>query len=208
MGGVRFILKETKVVPLSIKNICIYCGSSNKVDESYKQSAEAVARLLAEKGYSFVYGGGHVGLMGIVAETALKSGAKVTGIITEYLRDREVQQENLTELQVVPNMHVRKATMFDKADAFLVLPGGLGTVDEVFEVLTWKQLGIHNKPVVFFNQNGFWDPAIRLVENIVAKGFAPQNNLLIYHVATTPEQILDILGAPPDPFVSAESKWQ
>ena len=141
---------------LSVQSVCIYCGSSNDVDDRYKKSARDVSTMLARQGKTIVYGGGHVGLMGIVADTALKAGAKVIGIIPEHIRAQEVQHTGLTELHVVPDMHTRKRMMVERADAFVILPGGLGTLDETFEILTWKKLKLHNKPVIIFNENGYW----------------------------------------------------
>src|SRR6202042_3527823 len=119
-----------------------------------------------------VYGGGHVGLMGIVADTALQNGAEVIGIIPEHIRAQEVQHHGLTELHVVPDMHTRKRMMVERADAFIILPGGLGTLDETFEIITWKKLKLHSKPIIILNQHGYWDEMLALIDKMIADGFA------------------------------------
>ena len=164
-------------------------------------------QTLAKNGYDIVYGGGHVGLMGIIADSALAAGSKVYGVIPSDLHAREVQHTGLTELHIVHNMHERKMMMSSRADAFIALPGGFGTLDEAFEILTWKQLGFHNKPIIFYNERGFWDPLIQLIHHIIEEGFAPKDNLDIFHVINKPEQLLGVLTAPPDPVVDLSKKW-
>jgi uncharacterized protein (TIGR00730 family) len=166
---------------LVYSSICVYCGSSGLVAQQFKSSAEAIGTELARRGVRIVYGGGHVGLMGIVADSALKAGGKVTGVIPGHIRAQEVQHDGLTELLVVPDMHTRKRMMVDRAEAFIILPGGLGTLDEVFEVLTWKKLKLHNKPIILFNQDGYWNEMIALIDKTIAEGFAqpPDRNLFV-----------------------------
>jgi len=192
---------------VSIKSVCVYCGSSNHVDEAYKSTAHAIGVLLAQQNLTLVYGGGHVGLMGTLADAALSVGGNVIGIIPEYLHNRESQHNGLTELHVVECMHERKKMMEDRSDAFLVLPGGFGTLDEVFEILTWKQLGLHNKNIIIFNQNKFWDPMIALIEHVINSGFAPKDNRKMYHVATSIGEIMPLLTTPEDRFVDPTDKW-
>ena len=172
-------------VLLALSSVCVYCGSSNLVAQKFKDSAQTVGTGLAQRRLNIVYGGGHVGLMGIVANSALKAGAKVIGIIPEHIRAQEVQHTGLTELHVVPDMHTRKRMMVERADAFVILPGGLGTLDETFEILTWKKLKLHNKPVIIFNQDGFWDPMIALIEATIREGFSqPADRALFQTVAS------------------------
>jgi uncharacterized protein (TIGR00730 family) len=184
---------------LSIKSVCLYCGSSNGVAEHYKTTAYNVSRTLAEKKLKIVYGGGHVGLMGIIADAALTAGAQVIGIIPEHIRSQEVQHTGLTELHVVPDMHTRKRMMVERSDAFVILPGGFGTLDEAFEILTWKKLGLHNKPIVIFNQSGYWDPLIQLIERTVKEGFASPRDLELYKVVTNIDELLGALAHAPAP---------
>jgi uncharacterized protein (TIGR00730 family) len=173
--------------------VCIYCGSANGVADSYKEAARNIGTLLARRGMKIVYGGGHVGLMGIVADAALQAGAKVIGIIPEHIRAQEVQHTGLSELHVVPDMHTRKRMMVDSAEAFVILPGGLGTLDEAFEILTWKKLKLHNKPIILFNQNGYWDPFLALIDRTVKEGFASPADRALFKVATTVPEIVAIL---------------
>ena len=138
-------------------SVCVYCGSSSRVSDTYKDAAHQLGTLLGENGHQLVYGGGRVGLMGIVADATLAAGGSVVGIIPEHIQVLEVEHTGLTELLVVDSMHTRKRMMVDRSDAFVVLPGGLGTLDETFEILTWKQLRLHDKPIVVANIDGYWD---------------------------------------------------
>lgn len=173
-------MKEKKA--LKITSVCVYCGSSNNIAEKYKLSAQAIGTELARRGIHIVYGGGHVGLMGMVANAALKAGGVVIGIIPEHIREQEVQHKGLTELHVVPSMHIRKRMMVERGDAFIVLPGGFGTLDELFEILTWKKLRLHNDPIIVFNQDGYWDEMIALVEKIIAEGFSSPSDIHLFEV--------------------------
>jgi uncharacterized protein (TIGR00730 family) len=152
-------------------SICVYCGSAADVAQPYKDAAVSLGRLAAEQGIEIVYGGGRVGLMGLVADAALAAGGRVTGIIPRHIVEMEVAHRTLTELVVVETMHQRKQMMADRADAFAILPGGLGTLDEAFEILTWKQLGLHDKPIIVVNIAGYWDPLLALVRHGVGEGF-------------------------------------
>lgn len=192
---------------VSLKSVCVYCGSSNKVDPAHKEAARAVGHALAEHKLNVVYGGGHVGLMGILADAALNAGGTVTGIIPEHLYIREVQHSGLTKLHVVDSMHTRKKMMVEQSDAFLVLPGGLGTLDETFEVLTWKQLGLHDKPIVIYNNGGFWTPLLGMIDHIIATGFAPAGNRDFYRVASNIDEMFKALAAPNGPKSDPLTKW-
>ncbi len=189
-----------------VKRICVYCGSSGRVDEMYRAAATRLGVTFAAAGIELIYGGGRVGLMGLMADATLASGGRVTGIIPLHLHDREVGHTGLSELMVVDNMHDRKRRMFDLADAFAVLPGGLGTLDETIEVLTWKQLGLHDKPIVIIDIAGYWTPLFELVEHAVASGFAARSALQLYRVVNRVEDLLPALAAAPEPHLVAEPK--
>lgn len=192
---------------VTITSVCVYCGSSSRVPETYKQSTNELGMALAQQGYDLVYGGGHVGLMGTLADSALKAGAKVFGIIPEHIRAKEIQHTGLTELHVVDSMHTRKRMMVERSDAFIILPGGFGTLDETFEIITWKQLGLHNKPIIIYNCNGFWQPLVDLIEKVIGEGFAPANNRSFYKVTNTLEDTLAALKLPSDPPFDPTTKW-
>ncbi|MQT14102.1 LOG family protein [Segnochrobactrum spirostomi] len=155
----------------NIRSVCVYCGSGNGIDPAYVATAEALGRAFAERGIRLVYGGGSIGLMGTVARGALSNGGKVTGIIPQFLRDREVMLLEVDELIVTGDMHERKRLMFERADAFVALPGGIGTLEEVVEMMTWAQLGRHAKPIVLVNVNDFWSPLVHLIEHMRAQAF-------------------------------------
>ena len=154
--------------------IAVYCGSSNGNDPAFLACAHDFGALLARNGVAVVYGGGNVGLMGAVADGALKSGGEVHGVITKALEVKELAHHGLTSLIVVDTMHERKAAMADRADAFVALPGGFGTYDELFEVITWTQLGIHEKPCGILNHNGFFDDLVSFIDNATRAGFVKQ----------------------------------
>ncbi len=177
----------------TIQNVCVYCGSSNRVSPEYKQAAEKVGSLLAEHGLGLIYGGGRMGLMGVVADAVLANGGRAVGIIPKHLQDREVQHEGLDELHIVDSMHTRKMMMVERSDAFLVLPGGFGTLDEAFEILTWKQLGLHNKPIIFLNVYGFWSPLKELKQHLYDESFITADNLNLFTFVETPQQIIPAL---------------
>jgi uncharacterized protein (TIGR00730 family) len=154
-----------------VKRLCIFCGSSAGGDPAFAAAAAALGATLAEAGIGLVYGGGRAGLMGIVADAALAAGGEVIGVIPQSLVDRELAHRGCTTLHVVPSMHARKAMMADLADGFVALPGGIGTLEELFEVWTWAQLGDHAKPVALLNVAGFYDTLIAFIGEIAAKGF-------------------------------------
>ncbi|EEH67718.1 MULTISPECIES: TIGR00730 family Rossman fold protein [Acinetobacter] len=155
-----------------MNSICVFCGSSLGNDPIYQQMAQATGQAIAEQGKTLIYGGGRSGLMGVVADSALKAGGRVVGIIPNALVDRELAHKGLTELYVVDNMHERKTQMSEQADAFIALPGGAGTLEEIFEQWTWNQLGIHQKPCAFLNVGGFYDDLIKMIQGSVARGFS------------------------------------
>ncbi len=173
-----------------IKSICVYCGSAAGTDPAYREAAAELGRHLAEAGIRLVYGGGSVGLMGIVARSVLEHGGDVTGIIPQFLKEREEMLVADCELIVTQDMHQRKKLMFDKADAFVALPGGIGTLEETVEMLTWAQLGRHHKPVLLANINGFWEPFRQLLEHMRRDGFIRNGLDVPYHVADRAEDIV------------------
>jgi uncharacterized protein (TIGR00730 family) len=154
-----------------MRSICVYCGSNAGNKPAYTERAIALGNRLAKEGLALVYGGGNVGLMGIVADAVLEAGGEVTGVIPEQLVGWEVAHQGLTRLEVVANMHERKARMFDLADGFIALPGGFGTLDEMFEMLTWRQLGIGDKPCAFLDVDGFYSPLIAMLDRMVEERF-------------------------------------
>lgn len=155
-----------------IRALCVYCGSSGAVDQRYRDAAIDLGGRLSQTGIELVFGGGHVGLMGLVADAVLAGGGRAIGIIPESLRARELAHSGLSELVVVGSMHQRKRQMAERADAFAILPGGIGTLDEAFEILTWRQLGIHNKPIFLVDVAGYWRRLVALLDHIVERGFA------------------------------------
>jgi uncharacterized protein (TIGR00730 family) len=165
-----------------MKNIAVYCGSSAGTDPIYREQAAMLGTILAEKGIRIIYGGGRIGLMGVLAGAALEAGGKVTGILPGFLQIKEVAHPGLTEMIPVKSMHERKALIEQRSDGAIALPGGFGTLDELFEMLTWGQLGLHSKPVALFNINGFFDPLLLTMEKMVNEGFLRpdhQNQLIV-----------------------------
>ncbi|HJS33096.1 MAG TPA: TIGR00730 family Rossman fold protein [Alphaproteobacteria bacterium] len=175
-----------------IKSLCVYCGSSNDAPDSHRAAARRLGGLLAKSGIELVFGGGHVGLMGVIADAALGAGGRVTGVIPEHLVRAEVGHAKVTELVVVKSMHERKETMFVRSDAFAVLPGGFGTLDEFFEILTWRQLRLHDRPIVLVDLDDYWRPLLHLIDHLVERRYTrPENRDLIRIVG----QIDDVLPA-------------
>ncbi|OIQ43028.1 MAG: Rossman fold protein, TIGR00730 family [Roseobacter sp. MedPE-SWde] len=179
---------------MSIKSVCVYCGSRSGAMPAYESAAKSLGVMLAERGLRLVYGAGDVGLMGVVARAAQDAGGETFGVIPEHLVRREVGKSDLTTYVVTETMHERKKVMLFNADAVVVLPGGPGSLDELFEALTWRQLGLHNKPIVILNVAGYWDKLRDLVEHMLTQGFADASlgDLLIW--VETPEQALAALA--------------
>ena len=181
----------------AVKRLCVFCGASGEVDPVYRDAATRLGRLIAEAGIELVYGGGHIGLMGLLADAALKAGGKVTGVITDYLNQREIGHAGLSELVVVETMHARKQRMSELADAFAILPGGFGTLDETLEILTWRQLGLHDRPLLIVNIAGYWDTLLALFEQVIAQNFAGASARDLYRVVAGVEAVLPALAAAP-----------
>jgi uncharacterized protein (TIGR00730 family) len=192
----------------SLSSICVYCGSSPGADPVYADMAARLGREMGAAGIGLVYGGGSIGLMGILARSVMEAGGHVTGIIPQFLKEREVMLEAAHELVVTGDMHERKRAMFDRADAFVALPGGIGTLEELVEIMTWAQLGQHRKPVLIANVNGFWRPLVLLLRHMADEGFIRDGFEIDYLVADRVEDILPkiraALAAPAKPQPAAE----
>ena len=184
-------------------SIAVFCGSAFGTDEIFNQTAQDVGRAIAEQGKTLVYGGGKSGLMGVVADSALQAGGRVIGVIPEVLVHKELAHPHLTELHVVKDMHERKTKMSELSDAFIAMPGGVGTLEEIFEQWTWAQLGIHLKPCAFLNVDGFYDELIKFIDVTTQKGFTHERftNTLI-----SSSSIQDVLSQF-EKFVAPEPKW-
>jgi uncharacterized protein (TIGR00730 family) len=178
-----------------IKSICVYCGSGFGDDPVFTDNAAALGRLMAEQGINLVYGGGNVGLMGTVAQSVLDHGGYVTGIIPDFLKSREKLLDDVQETIVVPDMHTRKRLMFERADAFVAMPGGIGTLEELVEQMTWSQLGRHTKPILMLSTKGFWKPLLTLIAHMREQGFIRPGLELNYLVAERVEDVIPMMEA-------------
>lgn len=181
------------IMPFSIQAICVYCGSATGHDPAFEQNAARLGKALADNGIRLVYGGGSIGLMGILARSVLSHGGQVTGIIPGHLDHVEITQTGLTELVVVPNMHERKRQMFERSDAFVSLPGSIGTLDETIEVITWRQLKLHDKPILIVNDRDYWAPFVALIQHIVDAGFAHPMTQSLFHMVDSVDEVLPFL---------------
>ncbi len=173
------------------RRICVFCGARPGRNGIYLQIARDAARSIAAHGYGIVYGGGRVGMMGALADGALAAGAEIVGVIPEALAAAEVAHSGITQLHVVESMHARKAMLERLSDAFIALPGGIGTMDELFETLTWRQLRIHDKPVGILNVDGYYDPLVKLLDRMLAEGLLPQATRNLVTARASIEEILD-----------------
>ena len=185
-----------------MRRVCVFCGSSAGRDPRYAAQAKALARELAARGIGVVFGGGSVGLMGVLADHALAAGGRVTGVIPHGLAARELAHRGVADMRVVPTMHARKALMAELADGFVALPGGIGTLEELLEIATWVQLGIHRKPVGVLNVGGYYDPLVALLDHAADAGFVSGPNRRLFVVDDDPARLLDRLAAhvaPPGP---------
>jgi uncharacterized protein (TIGR00730 family) len=183
-----------------VRRICVFCGSSSGSDPRYREAAADLGRLLASEGIGLVFGGGSIGLMGVLAGAALAAEGDVVGVIPHALAARELAHKQVADMRVVPSMHARKALMAELSDAFIALPGGLGTFEELLEIATWGQLGIHRKPVGILNVGGYYDPLIALLDHAVSEGFVSEANRRLVVVADVPVALLETLRAhrPPE----------
>lgn len=188
----------------TISSLCVYCASSTGSNPAIVSAAEQLGRLLAAEGIELVYGGGAVGLMGVIADTVMEGGGTVTGIIPSSLMPREVAHRGITSLIEVESMHERKAEMISRADGFIAMPGGFGTLEELTEVLTWAQLGIHDKPIGLLNVDGFYDHLLLLLERCIEDQVLKEKNRLLLIDRATPEELVHALRTDKTPF---EPKW-
>ena len=179
----------------AIRSVCVYCGSQDGKDPTYVQAAQAMGDALADRGIQLVFGGGHVGMMGQVADRVLARGGTVVGVIPKALMRAEVAHDGLTELHVTDDMHQRKAMMAERSDAFVSLPGGLGTLEELFETWTWRQLRYHDKPMGLLNVNGYYDGLLSWLDHAVADGYVRPQYRDMLLVDTDPSRLLDALAA-------------
>ncbi len=187
-----------------MKSVCVFCGSSSGTRPEYEEAARGLGKAIAGQGLALVYGGARVGLMGRVADAALEAGGKVIGVLPRSLQEKELAHEGLSELHIVASMHERKAMMAEKSDAFAALPGGAGTMEELFEVWTWGQLGYHNKPCGFLNIAGFYDQLLAFLDYQTAEGFMKPVMRAMVQTADTPEALLELFKTYQPP---ATPKW-
>ncbi|HVM51067.1 MAG TPA: TIGR00730 family Rossman fold protein [Candidatus Acidoferrum sp.] len=187
-----------------LRRVCVFCGSNRGGNPAYAAAAEALGRDLVRRGIGLVYGGGNVGLMGVLAGSVLQAGGHVIGVIPEALMARELGHRGIQDLRVVGTMHERKALMAELADGFIALPGGIGTFEEFFEILTWAQLGLHSKPCALLNVAGFFDPLLRLFEHAIQEQFVPDKHRSL---AVVRAEIRPLLDAMTQQHLPREPKW-
>ena len=188
-----------------IRRVCVYCGSSGAVDERYRDSARELGAALAAAGIELVYGGGGIGLMGLLADAALSAGGRVVGIIPGMLHEAELAHPGVEELVIAASMHDRKRLMAERADAFAVLPGGIGTLDEMFEIVTWRQLKLHDKPIFVVDIDGYWQKLRELIDHLVGSGFArPVIGRLLTMVPDVPALMAALATAAPGPALRSD----
>ena len=177
----------------TVNSVCVFCGASVGNDPAYRAAANELGERMAASGTRLVFGAGHIGMMGTVADAVLAGGGEAIGVIPEFLRDRELAHTGLTELHVVDSMHTRKRMMFDLSDAFIVLPGGLGTLEEMFEMITWRQLGRHEKPIVLISTKDYWAPFQAMIDRVVESDFAHGAAETYFSIAADPAAAMQIL---------------
>lgn len=185
-------------------SLCVYCGSALGIDSRYAEAARDLGRLLAERHIRLIYGGARIGLMGTLADATLAAGGEVVGIIPGHLDKTELGHRGATELIVVDSMHERKYMMFEESDAFAIMPGGLGTLDETFEMLTWRKLGLHDKPIILVDIAGYWRPLLGLVNHVIVQGFAASTDRDLYKVVSTVEELVAAVETAPRPKTPAQ----
>jgi uncharacterized protein (TIGR00730 family) len=182
----------------ALRRVCVFCGSKHGARPEYTEAARAMGTALVAAGIDLVYGGGRIGLMGEVADAVLAAGGHVTGVIPDHMSDREIAHEGVSDLRIVPSMHARKALMYELSDGFIALPGGLGTLEELFEITTWSQLGLHTKPAGLLDVEGFYAPLVDFLDQLVTEGFVAEHHRRLLLVAAKPADLLERLAAFPD----------
>lgn len=187
-------MTKTPIAP-RLQHLCIFCGSQIGNNPEFRRAAEALGQALAANGTTLVFGGGHVGLMGAAADAALQSGGSVIGVIPEFLKDKELAHPGVKEMIVVPDMHTRKRVMFERSEAFCVLPGGVGTLEEMFEIVSWRQLHRHNKPIIIVNIAGYWSHLLNLLDKIIAADFAHKGHESLVTVVNKVEDVAQTVEA-------------
>ena len=190
-----------------LTSLCVYCGARTGTDPAHRAAAERLGTLLGQNRIKLIFGAGSVGLMGVVADASLAAGGVVIGVIPQHLNRVELAHDRLTETHVVNSMHERKQRMFELADAFAVLPGGLGTLDETIEIVTWRQLRLHHKPVILVDHNGYWKPFIDLVDHAVTQGFADPSATQLFAVVNSVEDVIPAIEALPQVEESARPEY-
>lgn len=190
-----------------IKSLCVYCGSSDRGSPAHHEAALRLGRVMAKAGIRLVYGGGRIGMMGRIADAVMESDGEVVGIIPQFLEQVEVGHSGVSQLIVTENMHDRKQKMAEMSDAFLIMPGGLGTLEETFEILTWKQLGLHEKPVIIADIGGYWRHLTDLIDHMIAESYAKPENRLLFKVIDSVDELLPALEAMPAFDHEVEAKW-
>lgn len=188
----------------SISALCVYCGASSGVNSRHREAARELGRKAAEHGIDIVFGGGRVGMMGAVADGALEANGRVIGIIPDHLQNQEVGHDRITRLEVVDSMHARKMRMFELSDAFCSLPGGLGTLDETFEIITWKQLGLHDAPIFLINLDGYWDPLLTMLAHQQKLGFVRPRHAALFESVDSIDALFEALAQARAPRIKAD----
>ncbi|MDG4574704.1 MAG: TIGR00730 family Rossman fold protein [Defluviicoccus sp.] len=181
----------------STRSLCVFCGSREGSDPAYREAAIRLGVLMARRGVRLIYGGGSIGLMGVVADAVLAEGGEAVGVIPDFLMRSEHGHRRLTEQIITGSMHDRKRRMFELADAFCVMPGGLGTLDETFEILTWKQIRLHELPIIVLDIAGYWQPLQAMLAKVISAGFADASILDLVTVANSPDDVLDTIATAP-----------
>ncbi len=174
-------------------SVCVYCSASERIDPQYRTIGKTVGKVIADNGLNMVYGGGRLGIMGDVSASVLEHGGKVIGFIPEHLSEHEGANPDIQELYIVDSMHTRKLKMYERSNAFLILPGGFGTLDEFFEIMTWKQLGLHHKPLIILNYKGYWTKLVELMHHVIDLDFARAEHKFIFDVVESEEEFIHVL---------------
>lgn len=180
---------------MKLTSICVYCGSNFGARDTYREAAQTLGKIIAERGLRLVYGGGQVGLMGVIADACLEAGGQVTGVIPDFLHHKEIAHPRVPDMQIVTSMHERKLKMAEQADAFIAMPGGIGTMEELFEVWTWSQLGRHKKPVGVLNVDGYYDQLLGFLDTMRDDGFVENKHRDMLKTGTDPNALIDALAA-------------